>query len=185
MLSGQADYVLQMRMLQCLLADPEDARDPDNLRGFEGADGVVGIERDEFDLRFCLTAKHLCHHLPIACLGDDTVALAHLRARRNDDAVAFAIGWLHTVARDFQRIDGLPAQTGKTHLVPAAAHGKAAIVEEAVGARLGQTDKGGARPAPAFDERGKIIHARPDGFQCPGNALAGRPARTAILGLAF
>ena len=141
------------------------------MRWLQGSHGMVRVERDQFHLRLCLTPENLGHDFAIHCLRHDAVALAHLRTRRDDDAVALAIGRLHAVACDLQGIDGFVAKAWKPDLVPTAADRKAAIIKKAVCAGLGKADERGGRPPPAFNKGCEIIHAGANRVERAGKAL--------------
>ena len=61
------------------------------------------------------------HHLSVAGLHHHAVAAADRGARRHHDDVAVAVGGLHRIAVDLQRIGVLVACGGQRHLVPALA----------------------------------------------------------------
>src|SRR6185437_2114984 len=84
-------------LLVALLTRPDDAGDPQHVGHLQRAVAVLGIERLELD-RFCGFALELFHHdLAVLSLDDDAVTLAYRCARRNDNGVAGAVGWLHRV----------------------------------------------------------------------------------------
>ncbi len=78
---------------------------------------------------------------PLLRAHHDAVAAADRRRRRYDDDVAVAIGRLHRLAGDFERISVLVVDGGKRDLVPAVAGRKAAVVEIAAGAGLGEAEQ--------------------------------------------
>src|SRR4029079_15144726 len=62
-------------------------------------------------------------------------------AWRDDDGVTGTISRFHRVARNLERVGMLVGDGRESDLVPALAHRKAAIVEEATGARLRKSDQ--------------------------------------------
>ena len=78
---------------------------------------------------------------PSGGLHHHAVAAADRRARRHHDDVAVAIGGLHRVAGDLQRIGVLVIGRGQRDLVPALAGRKAAVVEIAAGAGLREAEQ--------------------------------------------
>ena len=113
-------------------------------------------------------------------LGHHTIALAHRRAGRNDNAVARAIERLHRIAGDFEGIDRVGLDAGEADLVPAIAHRKACIVEIAFIAGLGEAKKGRGPAGAAFGEGCKVLDRRADSAKRLGQAFGGEPARRAI-----
>ena len=105
-------------------------------------------------------AKDLGHHLAVGRSQHHAVAFARRRIRRDDEDIPVAVKRLHTVAGDLERIGVLVVDLGEADLVPALTDGKDAIIEEAAGSRLGETDQrdrlGAALlrvPSPAEKER--------------------------------
>jgi hypothetical protein len=71
------------------------------------------------------------------------------RIGRDDEDIPVAVERLHTVAGDLERVGVLVVDLREADLVPALTDGKAAIVEEAAGSRLGEADqRDGLGPAP-------------------------------------
>ena len=103
--------------------------------------GCCGIERFQLD-RFRRGALELLgHHLAVPGLDHDPVAAADRRCRRHQDDVAVAIGRLHRLAGHFERIGVLVVDRRKCDFVPAVAGRKAAVVEIAAGAGLGEAEQ--------------------------------------------
>ena len=124
-----------------LLAGPDDAGDPHHVLERQCALGMVGVERFELDLLGGLALEFLDHHLAVLGLDHDAVAAPHGRRRRHDDDVAVAVGRLHGLAGDFQRVGMLVGYRGKCDLVPTLADRKAAIIEIAACAGFGEADQ--------------------------------------------
>ena len=100
---------------------------------------------------------------------------------RDDQDIPVAIERLHTVAGHFQRIGVLVVNAGEADLIPAAAYGKAAVVEEAAGASLGQADerdglRGFAQARARLEQVDEFIKRGAGGGEHLGEALSGRPA---------
>ena len=79
---------------------------------------------------------------PSRGLDHDAVAAPDRRGGRHHDDGAVAIGRLHRVAGDFQRIGVLVIRRGERDLVPALAGREAAVVEIAAGAGLARPISG-------------------------------------------
>src|SRR5260370_19811091 len=136
-----------------LLADPQNPRDPADLRHVEYARGMARIEGAQFHFLRRLAQELLGHYLALAGPDLDAVAAPDIGRGRDDDLVAVAIDRRHAVAADLQGIGRGIAQIGKVDLLPAATHGIAGVVEKARSTRLGIADHrqpahDASRPAP-------------------------------------
>ena len=110
------------------------------------------------------------------------------RIGRDDEDIPVAVERLHTVAGDLERVGVLVVDLGEADLVPALTDGKAAIVEEAAGSRLGEADqRDGLGPAPRAarrggDELGEVLEGGAGRLEHLGDALGGGPAGAAFAG---
>src|SRR5437660_1626744 len=102
---------------------------------------MAGIERAQLDELGGLPAQLLGHHLALDGLDYDAVATPDRGARRDDDNVTITVERQHGIARYLQGIAVLVGDRWEVDLVPAAAHGKTAIVEIAALACLGEADQ--------------------------------------------
>ena len=115
--------------------------------------------------------QDLGHHLAVGRSQHHAVAFARRRIRRDDEDIPVAVERLHTVAGDLERIGVLIVDLGEADLVPALTDGKAAIVEEAAGSRLGEADERdglGSAPRAArrgSDELGEVLESGAGRFE--------------------
>ena len=148
---------------------------------------VAGIEAFEFDALGGEPAQLFGHHFAGAGFHHHAVAAPEIARGRNQDAIAVAIDRQHGIARDLQRIGMRVGDIGKSDFLPAAAGGKAGIVEIARLSRLRQADQGhgpdARRAAPAVRcQSDKILQAGARGGQHLGQAFGGGPAQLSVGG---
>ena len=164
---------------------PNNARDPQHVGHRQRAVAVLGIERFELDVFGVLALELLDHHLAVLGLDHDAVAFAHGRGRRHHDDVAVAVGRLHRVAGDFQRVGVFVGDRGEGDLFPAFADRETAVVEIAAGAGLGEADQrhiGNSHLAAVGDQVDEGVDLGAGGGQRLGHRFGGRPARPAFRG---
>src|SRR5689334_15712039 len=166
-----------------LLACPDDARDPDDVRDLQYAIAMLSVERFELYRFRGLALELFDHNLALAGLDHDTVALAYRGARRDDDDVTVAIRRLHRIAGNFQRIGVFVGNGRKSDLFPAFADRKSAVIKKTADASLRKTNERDVTHrwfAAIGDQGNKRIEFRVCCLQRFGHRLRRRPARPAF-----